>query len=72
VYKNSKHWCNEKGPSSKTKIVLPNNSENLTQPLNAYDFWMISLFLFYTKSAKSATADGQHIQSQLTKKCGKF
>jgi hypothetical protein len=61
--KNSKHWSNEKGPSSTTKIVQRNNSDRSN---NAYGYKYFSLLLFYpfvvpadlSQQAKSAAADG--------------
>jgi hypothetical protein len=43
VSKNSKHWSNEKGPSSTTKIVQWNNSERSNATSQC--IW-IQIFLF--------------------------
>jgi hypothetical protein len=72
VSKTSKHWSNEKGPSSTTKIVQQNNSERS----NAYGYKYFYLLLFYpfvvpaglSQQAKTAAGDAL----KLTKKCGKF
>jgi hypothetical protein len=68
VSKNSKHWSNEKGPSSTTKIVQRGTIlRGLTQPLNAYGYKYFSLLLllFYpfvvpvdlSQQAKSTYSD---------------
>jgi hypothetical protein len=82
VSKNSKHWSNEKGPSSTTKIVQRNNSERVTQPLNAYGYIYLSLLLllFYpfvvpaglSQQAKSAAADGLTYSDSIDKKVWKI
>jgi hypothetical protein len=69
VSKNSKHWSNEKGPSSTTKIVQRNlnNSESSNATSQCIWIQIFSLLLFYpfvlpvdlSEQAKSATADGQ-------------
>jgi hypothetical protein len=43
VSKNSKHWSNENGPSSTTKIVQRNNSERSTATSQC--IW-IQIFIF--------------------------
>jgi hypothetical protein len=79
VSKNSKHWNNEKGPSSTTKIVQRNNSERsnaTSQCIWSYGYKYLSLLLFYpfvvpadlSQQAKSATADGLTYSDSIVKK----
>jgi hypothetical protein len=67
--KNSKHWSNEKGPSSTTKIVQRNNSErsNATSQciwMQIFHFVIVIVLPICTvpadlsQQAKSAAADG--------------
>jgi hypothetical protein len=86
VSKNSKHWSNEKGPSSTTKIVQRNNSErsNATSQCNAYGYKYLSLSLFLllfypfvvpadlSQHAKSAAADGLTYSDLIEKKVWKI
>jgi hypothetical protein len=77
VSKNSKHWSNEKGPSSTTKIVQRNNSDRSN---NAYGYKYFSLLLFYpfvvpadlSQQAKSAAADGLTYSDSIDKKVRKI
>jgi hypothetical protein len=72
VSKTSKHWSNEKGPSSTTKIVQQNNSERS----NAYGYKYFYLLLFYpfvvpadlSQQAKSAAADSLTYSDSIDKK----
>jgi hypothetical protein len=83
VSKNSKHWSNEKGPSSTTKIVQRGTIlRGLTQPLNAYGYKYFSLLLllFYpfvapanlSQQAKSADTDGLTYSESIDKKVRKI
>jgi hypothetical protein len=81
--KNSKHWSNEKGPSSITKIVKSGTIlRGLTQPLNAngYKYLSLLLLLFYpfvvpadlSQHAKSAAADSLTYSDSIDKKVQKI
>jgi hypothetical protein len=82
VSKNSKHWSNEKGPSSKQRLFSGTILRGLTQPLNAYGYKYFSLLLllFYpfvvpadlSQQAKSAAADGQTYSDSIDKKVQKI
>jgi hypothetical protein len=81
VSKNSKHWSNEKGPSSTTKIVQRNNFERSNATSQC--IW-IQIFLFVivtvlpmhafvvpddlSQQAKSAAADGLTYSDSIDKK----
>jgi hypothetical protein len=81
VSKNSKHWSNEKGPSSTTKIVQRNNSEmsNATSQCIWIQIFLL-LLLFYpfpvpadlSQQAKSAAADGLTYSDSIDKKVRKI
>jgi hypothetical protein len=72
VSKNSKHWSNEKGPSSTTKIVQRNNSERFNTTSQCI---LIQIFLFVivvpadlSQQAKSAAADCLTYSDSIDKK----
>jgi hypothetical protein len=82
VSKNSKHWSNEKGPSSTTRLFSGTILRGLTQPLNAYGYKYFSLLLllFYpfvvpadlSQQAKSAAADGPTYSDSIDKNVRKI
>jgi hypothetical protein len=53
VSKNSKHWSNEKGRSSKQILFSGTILTGLTQPLNAYGYKYFSLLLLLLDPAPS-------------------
>jgi hypothetical protein len=82
VSKNSKHWSNEKGPSSTTKIVQWNNSErsNATSQCIWIQIFLFIILLFYpfvvpadlSQQAKSVAADGLTYSDSIDKKVQKI
>jgi hypothetical protein len=84
VSKNSKHWSNEKGPSSTTKIVPRNISErsNATSQyiwIQIFIFVIVIVLLYpfvvpadLSQQAKSAAADGLTFSDSIDKKVQKI